>query len=152
MDKDKAKKIEALKKCRDEYINRKDECTLITISWKRGDKSGIISRVLMDAILQQCADYTQGMIDKLEGREPKKFRVVVINDDYAANVYDEGGVKALNEYCQENYISSIDKEFDSEELMQAYLEGMFDIAGGDERAPATYLVITDEEELKKLEI
>lgn len=144
-----AKKIVALKKCRDEYINRKEECSLITISWKRGDKSGIISRVLMDSILDLCARYTQDVIDKLEGKEPERFAVAVIRDGEAARVFDEEGIDALNEYGENNYTSSERKEFDTEAELIAYLQGLADIGAVDERAPATYAVIMGED-LKKL--
>lgn len=146
-----SKKIEALKKCRDEYISRKDECSMITISWKRGDKSGIISRQMIDAILQLCADFTQGMIDKLEGKQPEKFCVAVINDYAAARIYGEEGIDALNDYCEEWYIEPIRKEFDTEAELNAYLAGMADIGAGDERAPEEYAVILDED-LKKLKV
>lgn len=145
------KKIEALKKCRDEYIARKDECSMITISWKRGDKSGIISRKMIDAILQLCADFTQDMIDKMEGKEPEKFCVAIINDSDAAHVYEEEGIEALNEYGEENYINSIHKSFNTEAELNAYLQGAADIGAGDERAPSDYAVIMDED-LKLLAI
>lgn len=148
---EKAKKIRALEKCRDEYIERKGECSLITINWERGDKSGIISRVLMDAILDLCAKYAQDQIDKLEGKEPEKFSVAVIKDDAATQIYNEDGIEALNEYCVEMYVEPIRREFNTESEMQAYLKGLADIGAFDERSPASYAVIMDED-LKKLEI
>lgn len=149
---DKEKKIANLKKCRDDYMNRLDNCELVIFQWRDGTKSGIGNPDMKKMVLLFCADEAQRQINELEGREQEKFKAVVINDEYAAEIYEDEGIDALNEYCQENYISPIEKEFDSEELRQAYLDGMFDIAGGDERAPANYLVLTDEEEIKKLDI
>ena len=146
-----SKKIGALKKCRDEYISRKDECSMIIISWKRGDKSGIISRKLMDAILQLCADFTQGMIDKLEGKEPERYCVAVIRDPGAAQTYEEEGIDGLNKYIEEWGADPIYKEFDTEAEQNAYLQGLADIGAGDERAPASYAVIMDED-YNKLEV
>ena len=149
---DKEKKIANLKKCRDDYMNRLDDCELVIFQWRDGTKSGIGNPEMKKMVLLFCADEAQRQINELEGREPKKFKAVIINDEYAAEIYEDEGTDALNEYCQENYISPIEKEFDSEELRQAYLEGMYDVAGGDERAPANYLVLTDENEIKKLDI
>lgn len=149
---DKEKKIANLKKCRDDYMNRLDDCEVVIFQWRDGTKSGIGNPEMKKMVLLFCADEAQRQIDELEGREPKKFKAVVINDDCAARIYEDDGIEALNEYCQENYICPIEKEFDSKELLQAYLDGMYDVAGGDERAPANYLVLTDENEIKKLDI
>ena len=149
---DKAKTIANLKKCRDEYLERMDDCEVVIFQWRSGGRGGIGNPERKKKLLRFCADEAQKQIDLLEGREPEKFYAVVINDEYAASAYEDGGIDALNEYCLDNYVSPIVKEFASEELMQAYLDGMCDIAGGDERAPASYLVITDKEELKKLDL
>jgi len=145
-------KIANLKKCRDDYMSKLDDCEVVIFQWRDGTKSGIGNPEMKKMVLLFCADEAQRQIDELEGREPKKFKAVVINDDCAARIYEYDGIEALNEYCQENYVSPIEKEFDSKELMQAYLDGIYDVAGGDERAPANYLVLTDENEIKKLEI
>lgn len=150
--KENAEKIANLKKCREEYLAKMDDCEVVIFQWKSGGRGGIGNPEMKKKILQFCANEAQRQIDMLEGREPKKFKAVVINDDYAARIYEDDGIEALNEYCQENYICPIEKEFDSKELMQAYLDGMYDVAGGDERAPANYLVLTDENEIKKLDI
>lgn len=149
---DKEKKIANLKKCRDDYMGKLDDCEVVIFQWRDGTKSGIGNPEMKKKVLLFCADEAQRQIDELEGREPKKFKAVVINDDCVARIYEDDGIEALNEYCQENYICPIEKEFDSKELLQAYLDGMYDVAGGDERAPANYLVLTDENEIKKLDI
>ena len=145
-------KIANLKKCRDDYMSKLDDCEVVIFQWRDGTKSGIGNPEMKKMVLLFCADEAQKQIDELEGREPKKFKAVVINDDYAARIYEDDGIEALNEYCHENYVSPIEKEFDSKELLLAYLDGMYDVAGGDERAPANYLVLTDENEIKKLDI
>lgn len=141
-----------LKKCKSDYEAHLNDCETVIFQWSNGTKSGIGNPEMKKMLLQTCIDEAQRQIDILEGMEPKKFKAVVINDDYAARIYEDDGIEALNEYCQENYVSPIKKEFDSKELMQAYFDGMYDVAGGDERAPASYLVITDKEELKKLDL
>ena len=135
-----------LTKCRDEYIKRMDECSFITIEWKAGDKSGIKSPKMLKGILKFCASYLQKEIDGID-----KYRVAIIRDEVAARIYDEEGIKALNKYGDENYVSSELKEFDTEAELKAYLQGAADIGAGDERAPANYAVIMDED-LKKLKI
>lgn len=144
--KDKAKITANLTKCRDEYIKRMDECNLITILWEGGDKSGIANRKMIKAVLQFCAAFLQRELDGVD-----KYRVAVIRDSDAARVYDEEGIEALNEYGEDNYVSSERKEFDTKAELDAYLQGLADIGAGDERAPVNYAVIMDED-LNKLEI
>ena len=140
-----------LKQCRDEYTAKQDSCAVVIFQWRDGGKAGIGNPTMTKKILQFCAEEAQKQIDELEGKQPKEYRVAIIGDSDAAQVYDEEGIEALNEYGEENYINSIRKSFSTEAELNAYLQGAADIGAGDERAPANYAVIMDED-LKKLTI
>lgn len=63
-----------------------------------------------------------------------KFIVYVINDDALEDAYNWDNVDEFEELVEDNaYLNYNKVEFESEDLVMAYLEGVF--RGCDERAP-----------------
>ena len=148
---DKAKTIANLKKCRDEYLERMDDCEVVIFQWKSGGRSGIGNPEMKQKILQFCADEAQRQIDVLEGRKPEKYLVALMFNEDAVREYESNGIDGLNEYLESEDYPDLDireRQFDSEELMKAYLDGINEFAG-DERAPGSWCVI-DYDDLDKL--
>lgn len=149
--KENAEKIANLKKCREEYLAKMDDCEVVIFQWKSGGRGGIGNPEMKKKILQFCADEAQRQIDMLEGKEPEKFHVALLFGEYAVQEYENGGVDGLNDWLKGEEFPDIDireRHFDSKELMQAYLDGINEFAG-DERTPGDWCVM-DYDDLNKL--
>lgn len=149
--KENAEKIANLKKCREEYLAKMDDCEVVIFQWKSGGRGGIGNPEMKKKILQFCADEAQRQIDILEGKETEKFHVALLFGEYAVQEYENGGVDGLNDWLKGEEFPDLDireRHFDSKELMQAYLDGINEFAG-DERAPGDWCVM-DYDDLNKL--
>ncbi len=149
---DKAKTIANLKKCRDEYLERMDDCEVVIFQWRSGGRGGIGNPEMKKKLLRFCADEAQRQIDELEGKEKEQYHVALLFGEYAVREYEAEGIDGLNGYLESEQFPDFDiriKDFQSEELMQAYLDGINEFAG-DERTPAGWCVI-DYDDLKKLD-
>lgn len=150
--KEKEKKITTLKKCREEYLARKnDSDTKVIFRWKDGTQGGIVNPEMTKKIMQFCADEAQRQIDELEGRVPEKFHVALLFGEYAVQEYESGGIEGLNSWLEGEEFPDLDireRHFDTKEQMQAYLDGINEFAG-DERAPGDWCVM-DYDDLNKI--
>lgn len=148
---DKEKKIANLKKCRDDYMGKLDDCEVVIFQWRDGTKSGIGNPEMKKMVLLFCADEAQRQIDELEGRRQESYHVAVLFGEDAVQAYEQDGVDGFNEFIDETGFPDYEireKDFDSEELMKAYLDGLNEFAG-DERAPGNWCIV-DNDDLKKM--
>lgn len=151
MNKEQANKLAMLKKCRDEYLSKKDDCEAVVFWWKDGKKSGIGNPDMKRNVIQFCADEAQREIDLIEGRRQESYHVAVLFGEDAVQAYEQDGVDGFNEFIDKTGFPDYEireKDFDSEELMKAYLDGLNEFAG-DERAPGNWCIV-DNDDLKKM--
>jgi len=148
---DTEKKIANLKKCRDDYMGKLDDCEVVIFQWRDGTKSGIGNPEMKKKVLLFCADEAQRQIDELEGRRQESYHVAVLFGEGAVQAYEQDGVDGFNEFIDETGFPDYEireKDFNSEELMKAYLDGLNEFAG-DERAPGNWCIV-DNDDLKKM--
>jgi len=75
----------------------------------------------------------------------EKIQAYIIYDDYIESLVDSGDIDGFRECAEEDMgIDFTQKEFDTEEELNAFLSGYF--YGCDERSPAGKVVLRDKEE------